>query len=130
MVIAIDFDGTCVTHAYPAIGKDIGAVPVLKELNEQGVQLILLTMRCDSLLDAAVKWFTDNGIDLWGIQKNPTQHTWTSSNKVYANIYIDDAALGCPLSENAELSNRPFVNWTEVRAKLVQMNVLSEKEEA
>ena len=26
MIIAIDFDGTCVTHEYPKIGKDIGAV--------------------------------------------------------------------------------------------------------
>ena len=32
MVIALDFDGTVVTHEYPYIGEDIGAVPVLKEL--------------------------------------------------------------------------------------------------
>ncbi len=25
MIIAIDFDGTCVTHMYPKIGRDIGA---------------------------------------------------------------------------------------------------------
>jgi len=45
MIIAIDFDGTCVTHAYPKIGKDIGAVPVLKQLVQYGHQLILWTMR-------------------------------------------------------------------------------------
>ena len=28
--IAIDFDGTVVTHEYPKVGRDIGAVPVLK----------------------------------------------------------------------------------------------------
>lgn len=32
MVIAIDFDGTCVSHRFPLIGEDIGAVPVLKAL--------------------------------------------------------------------------------------------------
>jgi hypothetical protein len=32
MIIAVDFDGTCVTHDFPHVGKDIGAVPVLKEL--------------------------------------------------------------------------------------------------
>ena len=32
MIIALDFDGTCVKHAYPKIGEDIGAVPVLKEM--------------------------------------------------------------------------------------------------
>ena len=31
-LIAVDFDGTVVTHAYPEIGDDAGAVPVLKEL--------------------------------------------------------------------------------------------------
>ena len=31
-VIALDFDGTVVTHDYPAVGKDIGAEPVLKNL--------------------------------------------------------------------------------------------------
>jgi hypothetical protein len=30
MDICIDFDGTCVTHEFPNIGKDIGAIPVLK----------------------------------------------------------------------------------------------------
>ena len=34
MVIAIDFDGTCVTNEYPNVGKDIGAVPVLKRIVE------------------------------------------------------------------------------------------------
>lgn len=35
MVIAVDFDGTCVTHEFPKIGKDIGAIPVLRELVER-----------------------------------------------------------------------------------------------
>ena len=26
MIIAVDFDGTCVTHDFPRIGKDIGAI--------------------------------------------------------------------------------------------------------
>ncbi len=47
MIIAIDFDGTCVTHAFPKIGKDIGSVPVLKALTEQGHKIILFTMRSD-----------------------------------------------------------------------------------
>lgn len=29
-IIGIDFDGTVVTHDFPKIGKDIGAVPVLR----------------------------------------------------------------------------------------------------
>lgn len=40
-LIAVDFDGTVVTHAYPEIGDDAGAVPVLKELTDNGCRLIL-----------------------------------------------------------------------------------------
>lgn len=32
MIIAVDFDGTCVSHEYPNIGKNIGAALVLKAL--------------------------------------------------------------------------------------------------
>ena len=41
MNIAIDFDGTCVSHEFPEIGKDIDAIPVLKELIKSGHNLIL-----------------------------------------------------------------------------------------
>ena len=109
MIIAIDFDGTCVKHAYPEIGEDIGAVPVLKEFVRQGHQLILNTMRSDKLLNDAVKWFENNGIKLSGANYTPGQATWTSSPKVYANIYIDDAALGCPT--NFDGVGRPYVDW-------------------
>ena len=47
MEICIDFDGTCVTHDFPKVGKDIGAIPVLKKLIENGHNLILFTMRSD-----------------------------------------------------------------------------------
>ena len=43
MDIVIDFDGTCVTHEFPLVGKDIGAIPVLKKLVENGHNLILFT---------------------------------------------------------------------------------------
>lgn len=31
MIIAVDFDGTCVTHEFPRVGAEIGAAEVLKE---------------------------------------------------------------------------------------------------
>lgn len=117
MIIAVDFDGTCVKHAYPGIGEDIGAVPVLKELADQGHDLILWTMRSGQTLQDAIKWFEDNGIRLYAAQRNPTQDQWTESPKAYAQIYIDDAALGCPLVND-------HVDWVKVRQWLVEKGIL------
>lgn len=114
MYIAVDFDGTCVSHEYPSVGKDIGAVPVLKKLTENGHKLILNTMRSGDELSDAVKWFEENEISLYGINNNPSQKFWTDSPKVYAHLYIDDAALGCPLIFDHTISSRPFVNWVMV----------------
>lgn len=117
-VIAVDFDGTCVEHNYPAIGMDVeGAVDVLRELNKHGHRIILNTMRSDLRLEAAVRWFRDRKIELWAVNRNPEQECWTSSPKVYADIYIDDSALGCPLIF-LEGVRRPVVNWSKVRQLL------------
>lgn len=124
LYIAIDFDGTCVTHEYPDIGKDIGAVPILKELVEQGHHLLINTMRSGKELTDVVKWCADNGIAFEGFNQNPTQSSWTSSPKVYAQIYIDDAALGCPLKWDTFLSKRPFVDWEKVKEMLKDRGVL------
>lgn len=148
MEIAIDFDGTCVTHEFPGIGRDIGAVPVLKKLVEKGHNLILWTMRSDNNnftdgttiendgLTKAVDWFKKNDIPLYGIQRNPTQGNWTQSPKCYAQLYIDDAALGCPLiypSNEKEgvfkgriylNTDRPYVDWVEVERILTQNGIL------
>ncbi len=140
MDICIDFDGTCVAHEYPNIGKDIGAVPVLKELVEKGHRLILFTMRSDrkkkkkvdgqevmveeNVLTEAVQWFADNNIPLYGVQKNPTQRFWTSSPKAYGHLYIDDAALGCPLVLDDPDSERPYADWVRIRKMLVDSEIL------
>jgi len=136
LVICVDFDGTCTTHEFPRIGKDIGAIPVLKRLVEEGHKLIIFTMRSNTgevggnTLDQAVKWFKDNGIPLYGINSNPTQRHWTQSPKAYGQLYIDDAAYGCPLLFNEELSDRPFVNWAEIEKGLEQQGLLTVKKEA
>ena len=115
--IAVDFDGTCVTHEYPKIGRFIGAQKVLKRIVDSGGHLILWTMRSNVQLDEAVAWFAENRISLYGIQRNPTQSNWTSSPKAYAKIYIDDAALGCPMKEGLK-GERSFVDWDAVELLL------------
>src|SRR5210317_469256 len=97
MEIAVDFDGTCVTHEYPNIGREIGAGDVLRALRAQGHDIILFTMRGGKLLKAAIDWFAWNNVELYAINDNPTQNEWTESRKVHAHLYIDDRALGIPL---------------------------------
>ena len=142
MEICLDFDGTCVTHEFPSVGKDIGAIPVLNKIVDAGHNLILFTMRSDieevtsddygihkqagEYLTDAVNWFIDNHIPLYGINVNPTQHNWTKSPKAYGQLYIDDAALGCPLIYNPFISARPFVDWVKVEELLKAIGVLPE----
>lgn len=127
MEIIIDFDGTVVTHEYPNIGKDVGAIPILKRLTNNGHRLILFTMRSDEELEDAVNWFDGNAIPLYGIQKNPTQENWTSSPKAYGQLLIDDIALGVPLTnkyKNKVISNRLFVNWRIIENMLEDMKLI------
>jgi hypothetical protein len=125
MNIILDFDGTCVTHVEPGIGEDIGAIPVLKELVNRNHNLILFTMRpSGEALNDAISWFWKNNIRLHGIQKNPHQSTWTDSPKAYGDLIIDDTALGIPLIFDETISDRPFVNWFEVRRMLVGRGLL------
>lgn len=137
--IAIDFDGTCTTHDFPNVGKEIGAVPVLKKIVQSGHKLILFTMRSDIdevtipdgsnlfskpglFLTDAKNWFMKHDIPLYGIQSNPTQSTWTRSPKCYAHLYIDDAALGCPLIYPEE--GRPYVDWNKVEEILTTSGII------
>lgn len=132
--VVLDFDGTCVTHEFPKIGKDIGAVPVLRKLVENGHKLILFTMRSDvesptssdpdihcqggKYLTEAVEWFQKNNVPLYGIQTNPDQTSWTHSPKAYGQLIIDDAAIGVPLVYG--MHERPYVDWKQVEALLVR----------
>lgn len=126
--INVDFDGSLVTHAFPEIGDDIGAVPVLKTLVENGHQLILFTMRSDNkngnYLTQAVNWFKKHDIPLYGIQTNPTQSSWTSSPKSYAQYLLDDSAIGTPLVRPE--NERPYVDWKKVIFLLVQEGLITE----
>lgn len=122
-IFAIDFDGTCVTHEYPDVGTDVPhAVRVLTELYQRGHQLILWTMRSGEFLQDAVRWFNAQRIPLYGVNKNPAQNKWTDSPKAYAQMYIDDAALGCPLILPPE--GRPYVDWLEVERLLKEQHIL------
>ncbi len=123
-IVAVDFDGTCVTHEYPEIGMEVpNAVNVLKKLNENGVRIILWTIRSGEYLQDAVNWFTARGIKLWAVNKNPQQRFWSKSPKAYAPAYIDDAAIGCPVVY-PENGNRPYADWFAIEKLLQEIGFL------
>lgn len=124
MIIAIDFDGTIVKHEYPSIGAPVeGAIEIIKRLILNGHQIMLWTMRSGKELEDAVKYCEDNGIKLDSVNENLEQQAtkWSTSNKQYAQLYIDDAALGCPLIHT---NDRPYVDWTKVNEYLESMNIV------
>lgn len=125
MIIGIDFDGTVVEHCYPDIGLAVpGAISIITSLWLQGHQIILWTMRSGKELDDAVNYLKGYGIPLFGINENPEQSSWTESPKAYCQLYIDDAALGCPLRPSMGI-NRPMVNWEEVEKQLIKQGILT-----
>lgn len=122
--IAVDFDGTAVSYAWPEVGNEIGAAEVLRDLQAAGHKIILLTMRSDKPLSDAVSWFSRNKITLYGINHNRDQASWSKSQKVYAHLYIDDQNLGAPLLRDETISEKPFIDWHVVRCLLEQEGYL------
>lgn len=118
MIIAIDFDGTIVDHAFPKIGKPMPlAFEVMKGLKEKGHKLILWTCREDEgksitrqYLREAVDFCKENGVEFDAI--NESADDWREGDlrrKVYCDIFIDDRNLG------------GFPGWAAVKKELLDV---------
>ena len=99
MTIAIDFDGTIVEHKYPEIGAEIPfAVQTLRMLIAEHHKLILWSVREGELLDEAVEWCRERGIEFYAINRDYPEETLSNnehfSRKLKADVWIDDRNLG------------------------------------
>lgn len=99
MTVAVDFDGTIVEHKYPAIGEEIPfAVDTLKMLIRDRHKLILWSVREGHLLDEAVAWCKERGIEFYAVNKDYPEETTENnqhfSRKLKVDIFIDDRNLG------------------------------------
>jgi hydroxymethylpyrimidine pyrophosphatase-like HAD family hydrolase len=97
MIIAVDFDGTIVEHRYPAIGKErLFAFETLKALQKKGHILILWTYRSGVLLDEAVEYCRQNGVEFYAVNRSYPEEEYTDdiSRKVNADMFIDDRNFG------------------------------------
>ena len=98
MTIAVDFDGTIVTHEYPNIGKPIPfAIETLKKLQIEGHhQLILWTCREGELLQEAIDYCASKGLEFYSVNSNfPEENAdIVRARKLEAELFIDDRNLG------------------------------------
>lgn len=98
MVIAVDFDGTIVKHRYPRIGEEIPfAIETLKLLQQEQHRLILWSVREGKLLDEAVEWCKNRGLEFYAVNKDYPEEQKDHQNfsrKLKADLFIDDRNLG------------------------------------
>lgn len=131
MIVSLDFDGTLVrTDNFPVFDPTPlpGLLEALEWMKENlEAKFILLTQRDhdhvynpllgkavwkkkgdihSSVLQTAINWCKDNGIELYAVNENPSQRGWSTSRKVYSDLIIDDRSL-LPLDENG------CVDWVE-----------------
>jgi len=93
ITIAVDFDGTIVEDAYPAIGKpQIFAFDTLKKLQNKGHRLILWTYRHGKALEEAVAFCEEQGIVFYAVNKSFPEEQFDPkySRKINADLFIDD----------------------------------------
>ena len=99
MTIAVDFDGTIGTHEYPAIGVERPfAIDTLKMLIRDQHKLILWSVREGKLLDEAVEWCRERGVEFYAVNRDYPEETITNnphfSRKLKVDLFIDDRNVG------------------------------------
>ena len=98
MTIAVDFDGTIVEHRYPEIGREIPfATDTLKMLIKEGHRLILWSVREGKLLDEAVEWCRERGVEFYAVNKDYPEEGREDRNysrKLKVEMFIDDRNIG------------------------------------
>ena len=97
--IAVDFDGTIVTHKYPKIGEPLpNSFSVLRQLARDGHKLILWSVREGELLKEAVDYCKEHGVEFYAVNRDYPEEK-AEENKVYsrkikADVFIDDRNIG------------------------------------
>lgn len=99
MTIAVDFDGTIVEHRYPKIGEEIPfAIETLKMLIQDRHKLILWSVREGELLNEAVEWCRQRGVEFYAVNKDFPEEDMDKnrhfSRKLKVDMWIDDRNVG------------------------------------
>lgn len=99
MIIAIDFDGTIVENRYPEIGHERPfAIDTLKMLQQDRHQLVLWTCREGQLLEDALQWCRERGVEFYAANRDYPEETTDNnpyfSRKLKVDLFLDDRNLG------------------------------------
>ena len=74
------------------------AVDALKMLRQDGHKLILWSAREGELLEAAIKWCRDRGLEFYAVNRDYPEETMGNnphfSRKLKVDMFIDDRTLG------------------------------------
>ena len=99
MTIAVDFDGTIVTHEYPAIGVERPfAIDTLKMLIRDQHKLVRWSVRGGKRLDEAVEWCRERGVEFYAVNRDYPEETITNNPpfglKLEVALFLDDRNVG------------------------------------
>lgn len=94
-IIAVDFDGTLCENKWPEIGEPntelIGYLIMMQKT--VGAKIILWTCRIGEMLDRAVNWCSEHGLEFDAVNENLPhiiERFGSDTRKIFANMYIDD----------------------------------------
>lgn len=142
MKIYLDFDGICVEHEYPRIGRcNFGCMEVIKKLQDAGHEIILNTYRSDcanGTLEVALQWlnewnwrflkdrewareFTLKPISATSEKIHPLYWSWDYINSKQ-EMFIDDIASGIPLKPCVMVTGN-MVDWDELNKQFIEHKI-------
>lgn len=97
MTIAVDFDHTLCHSVWPGTGEpNRPVIEKLKKLQAEGHHLILWTCREGDLLDQAIAWCRNYGLEFEAINDNPKwlqEKFGNNCRKIGVDYFLDDRAL-------------------------------------
>lgn len=98
VIIAVDFDGVLVEDKFPEIGKPNWEILIpLWRLKYSEHEFILWTSRVDDRLAEAIEWCNTHDLKFVAVNAgsdNNLKQYGTDPRKIYADVYIDDRAVG------------------------------------
>lgn len=114
LILAVDFDGTICKHAkFPELGDPVPhSIEWLHKFHDAGAKMFMWTCRSGDALELATQFASSHKLHFSGYNAYKYWEGFDVSDKLFANMYIDDAAACVPLVRLAD--ERPYLDWTVV----------------